>query len=389
MSQPQPPLDEQGEAREALTSAVTNYGPRILQNPQILGNVVTDLLPDLPREQNLLIAAAEADVAADLSQHIRNQNLEPGTAVQLAAHALAGRKSIDPAASMWVTTEYAKALGYDVPAYVPLPTPSPEAVPVPPPSWYSVPPAQSVSPPAAQAVPPSNPLAPQSVPLQSVPVQSVPPQSVPVQSVPPWSVPSWQSAQQAPPLAGQQPVPPAGGYGGGAQAGPWSYGPTAPGGPPGPPDNRKKNRGIPIAIISAAAVIVIGVTAVGAHAFSRSTPPPQPRPTHTPQAQTTPTSSPTPTSTGPSSQQVADAIAGLVVGNGSLGPLTTADGTTATQATCDPRTVSNPPDPSTPSTASCDITYSDGTVWRQTVTVNFDSAGNPVSDSTNSGIQIG
>jgi hypothetical protein len=367
MSQPQAPLDEQGEAREALNSAVTNYGPRILQNPQILGNVVTDLLPDLPREQNLLIAAAEADVAADLSQHIRDQNLEPGTAVQLAAHALAGKKSIDPAASMWVTTEYAKALGYDVPAYVPLTTPSPEAVPVPSPSWHSVSPAQSNPPPAAW---------------------SVPPQSVPPQSVPPWSVPSWQSAPQAPPLAGQQPVPPAGGHGGGAQAGPWSYGPTAPGGPPGPPGNGKKKRRILIAIISAA-VIVIAVAAAGAHAFVGSTPQPPP-PTPTPQAPTTPpTSSPTPTSTGPSNEQVADAIANLAVGNGALGPLTAGDGTTATQATCDPRTVSNPPDPSTPSTASCDITYSDGTVWRQTVTVNFDSAGHPVSDSTNSGIQIG
>jgi hypothetical protein len=382
MSQPQPPLDEQGEAREALNSAVTNYGPRILQNPQILGNVVTDLLPDLPREQNLLIAAAEADVATDLSQHVRDQNLEPVTAVQLAAHALAGKKSIDPAASVWVTTEYAKALGYDVPAYVPPPTPSPEAVPVPPPPSHSVPLVQSV--PASDA---------QAVPL----VQSVPPpdaQAVPqsdplaAQSAPPWSVPSWQSA----PLAGQQPVPPAGGYGGGAQAGPWSYGPTAPGSPPGPPDNGKKNRGILIAIISAAAVIVIGVAAAGVLVLGRSTPvPPVPSPTNTQRAQpVSQPSSPAPANTGESNQKVADAIANLAVGNGSLGPLTSADGTvTAVQATCDPRTVSNPPDPSTPSTASCDITYSDGTVWQQTVTVHFDSNGDPVSDETNGGIQIG
>ena len=118
MSQPQPPLDEQGEAHEALNSAVANYSPRILENPQMLGNVVTDLLPDLPRERSLLIAAAEAGVAADLSQHVRNQNLDPGTAVQLVARMLADKKAIDPVASMWVTTEYARALRYDVPAYV-------------------------------------------------------------------------------------------------------------------------------------------------------------------------------------------------------------------------------------------------------------------------------
>ena len=118
MSQPQPPLDERGEAHEALNSAVASYGPRILENPQMLGNVVTDLLPDLPREQTLLIAAAEAGVAAGLSQHVRNQNLDPGTAVQLVARMLADKKAIDPAASMWVTTEYARALGYAVPVSV-------------------------------------------------------------------------------------------------------------------------------------------------------------------------------------------------------------------------------------------------------------------------------
>ena len=113
MSQPQPPLDEHGEAREALNSAVASFGPRILQSPQMLGNVVTDLLPDMPREQNLLIAAAEAGVATDLSQHVRDQHLTPSTAVQLAARALIDtdldaetivRKAMDIAADICVYT---------------------------------------------------------------------------------------------------------------------------------------------------------------------------------------------------------------------------------------------------------------------------------------------
>ena len=337
MSQPQPPLDEQGEAHEALNSAVANYGPRILENPQMLGNVVTDLLPDLPRERSLLIAAAEADVAADLSQHVRNQNLDPGTAVQLVARRLADKKVIDPVASMWVTTEYARALRYDVPAYV----------------------------------------------SAFVPSAGVPP----TQSVPPWSAPPWQSTPPAPPLTAQQSVPPTGGYRGDVPAGPWTYGPTGPGGPPTPPDNSKKNRSILIAAISAAAVIVIViiiVVATAGHGGPARCHPIRHRQGPRRRGDVTGASQ-----FGPSNQQVADAIAGLVVGNDVLGPLTRADGTAATQATCDPRTVSNPPDPSVPSTASCDITYSDGTVWRQTVTVNFDSSGEPVSDSTNSGMQIG
>jgi hypothetical protein len=60
----------------------------------------------------------------------------------------------------------------------------------------------------------------------------------------------------------------------------------------------------------------------------------------------------------------------------------------ATSANCDPSTVSNPPDVSTPTSASCDITYSDGSVWQQTVTITFRSQGNPVTDSTNAGTEL-
>jgi hypothetical protein len=123
MSQSQSPLDERSEAHNALNSAVANYGPRVLQNPQMLGNVVTDLLPDSPRERNLLVAAAEAGVAAELNQHVQEQHVDAGTAVQLVAHGLAERKSIDTAASMWVTAEYARALGYWVHPSIPVSTP--------------------------------------------------------------------------------------------------------------------------------------------------------------------------------------------------------------------------------------------------------------------------
>jgi hypothetical protein len=133
MSQSQSPLDERSEAHDALSSAVANYGTRVLDNSQMLGNVVTDLLPDSPRERNLLIAAAEAGVAAELNQHVQEQHVDAGTAVQLVAHGLAERKSIDAAASMWVTTEYARALGYPVHPSVPPSTPEAPGYSIPPP----------------------------------------------------------------------------------------------------------------------------------------------------------------------------------------------------------------------------------------------------------------
>lgn len=96
---------------------------------------------------------------------------------------------------------------------------------------------------------------------------------------------------------------------------------------------------------------------------------------------------PSPQQAGPSPQQVAQDVADIAVGNGVLTPLEGGDGQ-ATSANCDPSTVSNPPDISTPTSASCDITYSDGSIWQQTVTITFDSQGNPVTDSTNEGIEL-
>jgi hypothetical protein len=99
-------------------------------------------------------------------------------------------------------------------------------------------------------------------------------------------------------------------------------------------------------------------------------------------------SSPLPaTQTDPSPQEVAQDVADAAVGNGVLTALDGSDGQ-ATSANCDPSTVSNPPDVSSPTSASCDITYSDGAVWQQTVTITFDSQGNPVADSTNAGTEL-
>jgi len=105
-------FDAQGEAHEALSTAVTSYGARVLSDPRILGNLVTDLLPDAPRERSLLVTAAEAGVASELSQHVEQEHLNVETAIAMVARGLTESRSIDLAASTWVATEYAQALGY-------------------------------------------------------------------------------------------------------------------------------------------------------------------------------------------------------------------------------------------------------------------------------------
>jgi hypothetical protein len=123
---------------------------------------------------------------------------------------------------------------------------------------------------------------------------------------------------------------------------------------------------------------------------------PSPVPTHTtapvahnspaPAAPTAQPSMPTDpdSSTGRSEDGTARNIANYIVSE----PLDAGDGTTATDATCDPATVSDPSDVSTPTSVSCDITYSDGTVWQQTVTITYDEQGNPDDLQTNDGVEL-
>ena len=80
-------------------------------------------------------------------------------------------------------------------------------------------------------------------------------------------------------------------------------------------------------------------------------------------------------------------IARIAVGNGGLAVLDNGDGR-ATLAYCDPGTVSGRPDIGVPVSAACGIGYSDGSVWRQTVTVTFDGHGRPIADRTDLGTEL-
>lgn len=87
------------------------------------------------------------------------------------------------------------------------------------------------------------------------------------------------------------------------------------------------------------------------------------------------------------SSGVARDIARIAIGNGGLTALDQGDGQ-ASLATCDPGTVSNRPAAGTSTSALCGISYGDGSVWQQTVTVTFDSQGKPVADGTNLGTEL-
>ena len=66
------PWEHADEARAALSAIVTDpeHGVTALSSPRTMSNLLKDLLPDAPREKNLLVAAAEAGLADTLRDHV-------------------------------------------------------------------------------------------------------------------------------------------------------------------------------------------------------------------------------------------------------------------------------------------------------------------------------
>src|SRR3984957_12287887 len=248
--------DVQGEVRDALNTAVEGYGKRVLNDPRVLGNLVTDLLPDLPRERSLLVTGAEAGVADELAQHVERQRMDADTAVALVARSLAESRALAPAASMWVATEYAKALGYQVRSQLP---PS-VAEPADTPPW----PQHDETQTATQAPPPLFP-----------PAGQMPPTFPPPGQMPPTFPPPGQMPPTFPP----------------APPGPWPAAPTRP----------RKSRLCLFLRGGGAAVIVLSLVIAAAAStfpFAKAKPTPTPSPgTTSPSPGTT---SPSPGTTSPS-----------------------------------------------------------------------------------------
>ena len=271
--------DVQGEVRDALNTAVEGYGKRVLSDPRVLGNLVTDLLPDLPRERSLLVTGAEAGVAAELTSHVEGQRMDADTAVSLVARSLAESRSLEPGASMWVATEYAKALGYqvrsqtppmetvrDTPAWpqhnetetvdraFPAVSPPPPPAPIPPfnPGGGQMPPFN----PGAGQMPPFNPGAGQTPPMYPPPGQLPPTYPSPGQQPPGFPPP------------GQMPPGP-------TTPGPW---------PSAPVQQRKSRLGLFLGGGAAAVLVLYLAIAAAASTFPFAKPKPTPSPTLPPTA---------------------------------------------------------------------------------------------------------
>ena len=103
--------DPHGEAQNALRTIAADprYGPEALSSPQMMTNLLKDMLPDAPREASVLVAAADAGVPAILQRHVA-QGMDAGTASQLAAGTLADRTALTADACAWATGSLAAVL---------------------------------------------------------------------------------------------------------------------------------------------------------------------------------------------------------------------------------------------------------------------------------------
>jgi hypothetical protein len=106
--------DVDGTVRRALRSIVRDpqFGQAALSQPQIMTNLLKDLLPDSPRESALLVAAAQSGLP-DVLQGYLGEGMDLGTASRLTVGWFAKRMPFTKDACRWLVGELAIALGVD------------------------------------------------------------------------------------------------------------------------------------------------------------------------------------------------------------------------------------------------------------------------------------
>lgn len=106
------PFEHAVEARAALRAIVTDpaHGPAALDDAQIMGNLLSDYLPDAPRETSVLTAASSAGLPSILRCHVAD-GMDTKTAITLAAAALGSSTALTPETCTWAASELAAALG--------------------------------------------------------------------------------------------------------------------------------------------------------------------------------------------------------------------------------------------------------------------------------------
>jgi len=106
--------DPDGQARIALRAIVSDSdrGLGALSSVQAMSTALKDLLPDMPRETKVLVAAAEMGLAEALSYHVA-RGVDPGTVRDKVARSFARHTGFRPAACQWAVDELAAVLGLE------------------------------------------------------------------------------------------------------------------------------------------------------------------------------------------------------------------------------------------------------------------------------------
>ncbi len=106
--------DPGGQARTALRAIVSDpdRGVAALSSAQAMSTALRDLLPDMPRETKVLVAAAEEGLAEALSYHVA-RGMDSATVRDKVARSFARHTGFRPAACQWAVDELAAVLGLD------------------------------------------------------------------------------------------------------------------------------------------------------------------------------------------------------------------------------------------------------------------------------------
>src|SRR5260370_1960714 len=103
--------DPRGEAGQALARVVEGFGPQVLGRADMLEGLLQDEIPQLPREADMLTAAARSGVADLLAERVR-QGISPVAAVGMAAAEMTARTAVDTSGPPAAPRGFASVPGY-------------------------------------------------------------------------------------------------------------------------------------------------------------------------------------------------------------------------------------------------------------------------------------
>jgi Fibronectin type III domain len=101
---------DSGQAPAALAQVLAEHGSAGLSNAQIMAGMLKDLMPNAPRETNVLVQAAEVGLAQTLQDRL-SQGLAPDAAVAMAARTLQEQTGLGQDASLWAAATIGSAMG--------------------------------------------------------------------------------------------------------------------------------------------------------------------------------------------------------------------------------------------------------------------------------------